>query len=104
MALSLSESIHLLNTCEPNNHLSETSDLRFFPSNLPASKPPHYTRSGLPLQSLSLFKQMLAFPIQPNAFTLSSVIKACSQLNDELNIGRCFHSMVFIPTLLFLVL
>jgi pentatricopeptide repeat protein len=36
---------------------------------------------------------MLGFPIQPNAFTLSSVIKACSELY-ELNIGRCFHSMV----------
>lgn len=36
---------------------------------------------------------MLAFPIQPNAFTLSSVIKACSTLND-VNLGRCFHSMV----------
>ncbi|CAL5186935.1 unnamed protein product [Lathyrus oleraceus] len=52
-----------------------------------------YTRSGLPHQSISLFHQMLTFPIQPNAFTLSSVVKACSQLNN-LTLGRCFHSMV----------
>lgn len=36
---------------------------------------------------------MLAFPIQPNAFTLSSVIKACSETGD-LNLGKTFHAIV----------
>ncbi|CAI8587373.1 unnamed protein product [Vicia faba] len=52
-----------------------------------------YTRNNLPHHSISLFHQMLTFPIQPNAFTLSSVIKACSMLNN-LTLARCFHSLV----------
>ncbi|KAF2283195.1 hypothetical protein GH714_043525 [Hevea brasiliensis] len=38
---------------------------------------------------------MLGFGVQPNAFTLSAVIKACSDLGD-LRLGKCFHGVVMI--------
>ncbi|KAA8524463.1 hypothetical protein F0562_010886 [Nyssa sinensis] len=53
-----------------------------------------YIRVGKPRNSLDLFWEMLDFGVEPNGFTLSSVIKACSELGD-LNLGRCFHGLVF---------
>lgn len=52
-----------------------------------------YVRSGKPRNSLELFWEMLAFGIEPNGFTLSAVIKACSELGD-LRLGWCFHGVV----------
>ncbi|KAI3714083.1 hypothetical protein L1987_72673 [Smallanthus sonchifolius] len=53
-----------------------------------------FIRVGKPCFSLHLFKQMLRIGVEPNGFTLSSVIKACAELGD-LNIGRGFHGIVF---------
>ncbi|GFZ05616.1 pentatricopeptide repeat (PPR-like) superfamily protein [Actinidia rufa] len=39
-------------------------------------------------------KWVLDFGVEPNGFTLSAVIKACSELGD-VNIGRCFDGVVF---------
>jgi len=52
-----------------------------------------YIRAGKPGSSLELFWEMLGFGIEPNGFTLSAVIKACSVLGD-LRLGRCFHGVV----------
>ncbi|KAE8075875.1 hypothetical protein FH972_014558 [Carpinus fangiana] len=52
-----------------------------------------YIRAGRPGSSLELFWEMLGFGIEPNGFTLSAVIKACSELGD-LRLGRCFHGVV----------
>ncbi|XP_057753438.1 pentatricopeptide repeat-containing protein At1g03540-like [Arachis stenosperma] len=53
-----------------------------------------YIHVGDPKSSLMLFSQMVGLEgLQPNAFTLSSVIKACSELGF-LRLGRCFHGVV----------
>ncbi|KAF5745988.1 pentatricopeptide repeat-containing protein [Tripterygium wilfordii] len=54
-----------------------------------------YIRVGKPKSSLVLFGEMLDFGVEPNGFTLSAVIKACSEMGD-LRLGRCFHGMVII--------
>lgn len=53
-----------------------------------------FIRVGKPRCSLDLFKEMLELGVEPNGFTLSSVIKACSELGD-VNLGRGFHGVVF---------
>ncbi|KAI8009103.1 Pentatricopeptide repeat-containing protein [Camellia lanceoleosa] len=53
-----------------------------------------YMRVGKPRNSIGLFSEMLDFGVEPNGFTLSAVIKACSELGD-LKVGRCFHGVVF---------
>ncbi|KVH95875.1 pentatricopeptide repeat-containing protein At1g03540 [Cynara cardunculus var. scolymus] len=53
-----------------------------------------FIRVGKSRCSLDLFKEMLELGVEPNGFTLSSVIKACSELED-VNIGRGFHGVVF---------
>ncbi|KAJ0976065.1 hypothetical protein J5N97_018030 [Dioscorea zingiberensis] len=52
-----------------------------------------YVRAGEPFKSLQMFTEMVDFGVEPNAFTLSAVIKACSDLGD-VKTGRCFHGMV----------
>ncbi|KAK4254569.1 hypothetical protein QN277_009932 [Acacia crassicarpa] len=51
-----------------------------------------YIRVGKPQNSLQLFWEMLEFGVEPNGFSLSAVIKACSELGD-LKQGRYFHGM-----------
>ncbi|KAF5957741.1 hypothetical protein HYC85_004966 [Camellia sinensis] len=53
-----------------------------------------YICMGKPRNSIGLFSEMLDFGVEPNGFTLSAVIKACSELGD-LKVGRCFHGVVF---------
>ncbi|XP_057487293.1 pentatricopeptide repeat-containing protein At1g03540-like [Actinidia eriantha] len=53
-----------------------------------------YIRVGKPRNSIGLFSEMLDFGVEPNGFTLSALIKACSEIGD-VNIGRCFHGVVF---------
>lgn len=53
-----------------------------------------YIRVGKPINSVVLFSEMLDFGVKPNGFTLSAVIKACSELGDVI-VGRCFHGDVF---------
>ncbi|KAK9051996.1 hypothetical protein SSX86_028624 [Deinandra increscens subsp. villosa] len=53
-----------------------------------------FIRVGRPSFSLELFKEMMGIGVEPNAFTLSSVIKACAELGD-VNLGRGFHGIVF---------
>nr|GMD08268.1 pentatricopeptide repeat-containing protein At1g03540 [Ipomoea batatas] len=52
-----------------------------------------YIRVGKPQLSLALYVEMLDFGVEPNAFTLSTLIKACSELR-ELRLGQCFHGAV----------
>ncbi|KAM0059070.1 putative tetratricopeptide-like helical domain superfamily [Helianthus debilis subsp. tardiflorus] len=53
-----------------------------------------FIRVGKPLFSLDLFKEMMGIGVEPNGFTLSSVIKACAEIRD-VNLGRGFHGIVF---------
>ncbi|KAI3971965.1 hypothetical protein MKX01_030166, partial [Papaver californicum] len=53
-----------------------------------------YVRAGKPKQSLEIYCKMLEIGIESNAFTLSAVTKACSDLGD-LRLGMCFHAVVF---------
>lgn len=53
-----------------------------------------FIRVGKPNFSLDLFKEMLGIGVEPNGFTLSSVIKACAELGD-VNLGLVFHGIVF---------
>ncbi|KAK1437946.1 hypothetical protein QVD17_03746 [Tagetes erecta] len=53
-----------------------------------------FIRVGKPHFSLDLFKEMLGIGVEPNGFTLSSVIKACAEIGD-VNLGRVFHGIVF---------
>ncbi|XP_050205839.1 pentatricopeptide repeat-containing protein At1g03540 [Mercurialis annua] len=46
-------------------------------------------------KAIELFGEMLDFGVEPNDFTLSAVIKACSDLRDVI-LGRCFHCVVVI--------
>lgn len=52
-----------------------------------------YVKAGKPENAVSLFWEMMESGVEPNAFTLSAVIKACSEIPD-LRLGRCFHTMV----------
>lgn len=52
-----------------------------------------YVRVGKPMDSLELFFEMLDFGVEPNGFTLSAVIKACSEI-EELKLGKSFHGVV----------
>lgn len=54
-----------------------------------------YVRAGKPGNSMEVFWDMLDHGVEPNGFTLSAVIKACSELGD-LRLGRCFHAMVVV--------
>lgn len=53
-----------------------------------------YIQVGKFEESLEIFWDMLGSEIEPNGFTLSAVIKACSELG-KLRLGQCFHGMVF---------
>ncbi|XXG70489.1 hypothetical protein AAC387_Pa06g3245 [Persea americana] len=57
-----------------------------------------YVRVGKPKESLKLFREMLDSGVEPNEFTLSAAIKACSEL-ELLRTGRCFHGVVLIRRL-----
>ncbi|XP_065875237.1 pentatricopeptide repeat-containing protein At1g03540 [Euphorbia lathyris] len=52
-----------------------------------------YTKQGNPQNAIELFCEMGDFGIEPNAFTLSAVIKACTDLGS-LRLGKCFHAVV----------
>ncbi|PIM99298.1 hypothetical protein CDL12_28207 [Handroanthus impetiginosus] len=52
-----------------------------------------YIRAGRPRNAIELYLEMLDFGIEPNAFTLSAVIKACSEVG-ELGVGKCLHGVV----------
>ncbi|XVF01927.1 hypothetical protein REPUB_Repub04eG0132000 [Reevesia pubescens] len=52
-----------------------------------------YIRAGKPECSLEMFFEMLDLGVEPNGFTLSAVIKACSVLG-KLRLGWCFHGVV----------
>lgn len=53
-----------------------------------------YVKIGKARNSLDFYRKMVGEDVEPNGFTLSSVIKACSELG-ELNLGRGFHGVVF---------
>ncbi|KAI3465709.1 hypothetical protein Pfo_022372 [Paulownia fortunei] len=52
-----------------------------------------YIRIGRPRNAIELYLEMLDSGIEPNAFTLSAVIKACSEVG-ELKLGKCLHGVV----------
>ncbi|XP_073125444.1 pentatricopeptide repeat-containing protein At1g03540 isoform X1 [Henckelia pumila] len=52
-----------------------------------------YIRAGKPRDSINLYLDMLDYGIDPNAFTLSAVVKACAELG-ELRLGKCLHGLV----------
>ncbi|KAH7576878.1 hypothetical protein JRO89_XS01G0169700 [Xanthoceras sorbifolium] len=52
-----------------------------------------YVRVGKPKSALDIFWEMLGLDVEPNGFTLSAVIKACSELGF-IRLGRCFHGVV----------
>ncbi|XP_073025679.1 pentatricopeptide repeat-containing protein At1g03540-like [Primulina eburnea] len=52
-----------------------------------------YIRAGKPRDSINLYLDMLDYGIDPNAFTLSAVVKACAELG-ELKLGKCLHGLV----------
>ncbi|XP_051115049.1 pentatricopeptide repeat-containing protein At1g03540 [Andrographis paniculata] len=52
-----------------------------------------YIRVGKPWNAIDLYHEMLAFGIDPNAFTLSAVVKACSEVG-HLKLGKCLHGVV----------
>ncbi|CAM8893914.1 unnamed protein product [Rhodiola kirilowii] len=52
-----------------------------------------YIRVGKPLEAIHVFMEMLGFDIEPNAFTLSGVIKACAEVEAP-RLGKCFHGVV----------
>ncbi|KAL5724773.1 hypothetical protein ACHQM5_007993 [Ranunculus cassubicifolius] len=52
-----------------------------------------YVKGGKAKEGIDMFWRMLESGVEPNAFTLSSVIKACSELG-ALRIGVCFHGVV----------
>ncbi|KAL6136775.1 hypothetical protein ACLB2K_062070 [Fragaria x ananassa] len=52
-----------------------------------------YVRAGKPATSVELFWEMVRFGIEPNDFTVSAVVKACSQLG-RVSLGRCLHCLV----------
>ncbi|XP_050383663.1 pentatricopeptide repeat-containing protein At1g03540 [Argentina anserina] len=52
-----------------------------------------YVRAGNPADAVGLFWEMVSLGIEPNHFTVSAVVKACSQLG-YLRLGRCLHGVV----------
>ncbi|CAN0896877.1 Pentatricopeptide repeat-containing protein At1g03540 [Linum grandiflorum] len=54
-----------------------------------------YVKVEKPRSSIRLFLEMVEFGVEPNAFTLSAVVKACSDLGD-LILGSTFHSIVIV--------
>lgn len=52
-----------------------------------------YIKIGKSKNALELFCEMSGLDVEPNGFTLSAVIKACSQLGF-IRLGKCFHGMV----------
>ncbi|PRQ53042.1 putative tetratricopeptide-like helical domain-containing protein [Rosa chinensis] len=52
-----------------------------------------YVRAGKPATSVALFWEMVSFGIEPNDFTVSAVVKACSQVGYY-RLGRCLHGVV----------
>lgn len=52
-----------------------------------------YIRAGKSRNAIELYLEMMDAGIEPNAFTLSAVIKACSEIG-ELKQGKCFHGVV----------
>ncbi|KAA0031595.1 hypothetical protein IC582_000383 [Cucumis melo] len=52
-----------------------------------------YVREGKSGMAIELFWDMLDSGIEPNDFTLSTVIKACSEIGN-LVLGKCFHGVV----------
>ncbi|GAV71155.1 PPR domain-containing protein [Cephalotus follicularis] len=52
-----------------------------------------YIKAGEPRSSLNMFLEMLGFGVEPTAFDLSAVIKACLEIGD-LKLGRYFHGFV----------
>ncbi|KZV25302.1 pentatricopeptide repeat-containing protein-like [Dorcoceras hygrometricum] len=52
-----------------------------------------YIGAGKPRNSIELYLDMLDYGIDPNAFTLSAVVKACAELG-ELKLGKCLHGLV----------
>lgn len=52
-----------------------------------------YVKVGKPLNGIELFREMTGSGIDPNGFTLSSVIKACSDLQYP-TLGRGLHAVV----------
>ncbi|EEF44490.1 pentatricopeptide repeat-containing protein, putative [Ricinus communis] len=54
-----------------------------------------YVKGEKPKKALDLFWEMLDVGVDPNAFTLSAVIKACTDLGT-LMLGKCFHCVIMI--------
>ncbi|CAN1220578.1 Pentatricopeptide repeat-containing protein At1g03540 [Linum perenne] len=54
-----------------------------------------YVKVEKPRSSIQLFLEMVGGGVEPNAFTLSAVVKACSDLGD-LRLGNVFHGIVFV--------
>ncbi|XP_047968139.1 pentatricopeptide repeat-containing protein At1g03540 [Salvia hispanica] len=52
-----------------------------------------YIRAGKSRKSIELYLEMLDAGIEPNAFTLSAVIKACSATSG-FRLGKCLHGVV----------
>ncbi|KAK7411703.1 hypothetical protein VNO78_03140 [Psophocarpus tetragonolobus] len=52
-----------------------------------------YVQKAQPVDAIRLFLQMLSLGVGPNAFTLSSLLKACSQLR-HLPLGKTLHGVV----------
>ncbi|KAL2321673.1 hypothetical protein Fmac_026052 [Flemingia macrophylla] len=52
-----------------------------------------YVHKAQPNTAIRLFLQMLGLGVEPNAFTLSSLLKACSQL-QSLPLGMSLHGIV----------
>ncbi|XVF44438.1 hypothetical protein PTKIN_Ptkin02bG0120100 [Pterospermum kingtungense] len=52
-----------------------------------------YIKAGKPESSLEMVFEMLGLGVEPNGFTLSAVIKACSVLG-KIRLGWCFHGVV----------
>ncbi|XP_020218505.1 pentatricopeptide repeat-containing protein At1g03540 [Cajanus cajan] len=52
-----------------------------------------YVQKAQPIDAIRLFLQMLGQGVQPNAFTLSSILKACSQL-QHLPLGSSLHGTI----------
>ncbi|CAN1220893.1 Pentatricopeptide repeat-containing protein At1g03540 [Linum grandiflorum] len=52
-----------------------------------------YVKVEKPRSAIRLFLEMVEFGVEPNAFTLSAVVKSCSDLGD-LILGSAFHIIV----------
>lgn len=52
-----------------------------------------YIRAGKSQNAIEMYVEMMGVGVEPNAFTLSAVIKACSEIGDFKQ-GKCFHGVV----------